>query len=86
MAEHDLTKPSWGHNYELIDWPNGKLFVWLTPRPVVGDILLIPGKKSVIRAEVVKVKWMSNVDDMYKVWVQPEGYTGPPKLDYDKEN
>lgn len=68
---HDITRPSWGHNFSVIDWTKGEMFVWLTPGPRKGDILLIPGRNGVIRARVKKTEWMANVDDMYKVKVVP---------------
>lgn len=71
--EINMTHTAWGHNFSVIDWPKGELFIWATPGPRKGDTLILQGHKGLIRAEVVDVRWTGNVDDMYKIRVAPEG-------------
>jgi hypothetical protein len=68
----DLTQTTWGHNFQVINWGKGDLFVWLTPAPRKGDVLVIQGNRGLIRARVEESKQQLNVDDMYRVRVSPD--------------
>lgn len=74
----DMTRRGWGHNISLIHWDRSdvneeqQLFIWLTPRPKVGDLLLLQGERGTIRMSIVQVKWLFEPRDMYKIWVVDE--------------
>jgi hypothetical protein len=75
VVEHDMTLTRWGHNYVVQDWESGTLWVWQTPPPALGDILLLQGKKDVIRAEIISVEQMRDPNDMYLINVKPSTET-----------
>jgi hypothetical protein len=74
MREHDLTKPSWGHNFEILEWNPSSCrgYCWLTPGPVAGDVLIVQGRKGPLRIRVTSSKWVTNVDDMYEFEGEPD--------------
>lgn len=71
IVEHDMTLTRWGHNYVVQDWSIGSLWVWMTPEPKVGDILLLQGKVDVIKSEIVSVQQIHNPEDMYLIIIKP---------------
>lgn len=75
MKTHDLTRPHWGHNYSVINWEEGDLHVWLTPGPKVDDLIILPGKRGPIHTRVTEAARMVNVDDMYRIRVEPDEET-----------
>jgi hypothetical protein len=74
MKTHDFRgSRGWGHDYVWSPDPGsggrtGTLSGWITPRPVVGDVIIIESPHSPdggARYRVVEVKWPGNVVDMF---------------------
>ena len=72
MKEIDFTTTRWGHSLTIRQRENGKLqgFVWATPGPEVGDLLLWKTAYGSARGKVVESRWCGDPNDMYEVAVE----------------
>lgn len=81
----DMTKTrTWGHNVEWSDWEKGRVYGWLTPKPVPGDELrcnMQSGK--ILRARFDKMEDASGVDDMFFADMSLIGYLEDTPLQVD---
>lgn len=69
----DFTQPRWGHNFSILDANTDgvyRIFCWVTPRPVPGDLIKWETSYGYCYLIVKKVRWTVNVDDMYECELQ----------------
>lgn len=64
----DMTRRQWGHNVESLTWHDDNVsgFIWITPPPRPGDYIVWLTDYGSIKLLLTYVKWVGNVDDMYK--------------------
>lgn len=69
MTTHDARNSFWGHAVGIDVWnPQEEICKghgWLWPLPVKDDIILIQGKKGTIHLLITKIRYVTNVDDMF---------------------
>ncbi len=68
MTEHDVSRPTWGHNVDFMKWDaesgTGRAASWLTPLAKEGDTLIVRSQQGTMRLVVTRVEYATGVDDM----------------------